>query len=145
MAGSFIDIEEAEIMGRKTALEDHFKAHGEADLRGMSISGYGEDLLSGQQEGQECCCRKQIMGGVAGQSYAHYACMEHKVGECKWRMTQEPTVLCMFRATTRTKVAGRTVEVKSCTRLEAQDEAERIFAEEAVNEQAGAALDGQDI
>ena len=137
MANSFVDVEELERAGRKTSLEEHFRDHGQPDFRGMSISSCYEDLISGQQKGQECCCHKQVLSGVAGQKYAHFACKEMKAGQCKWRMTQEPTILCMFRATTRTKVAGRTVEVKSCTRLEAQDEAERIFAEDLVKERIG--------
>ena len=145
MATGFVDVETMERETRKVSLEEHFRDHGKADLRGMSISGYGDDLLEGRQKGQECCCRKQIMSGMAGQKYAHFACTEAKVGQCRWRMTQEPTVLCMFRATTRTKVAGRTVEVRSCTRLEAQDEAERIFAEDAVREKTGVAVNGSDV
>ena len=44
-------------------------------------------------------------------------------------MNQEPVKDCMFRAQTRVKVSGRSLLISSCTRIEAQEEASRIFDE----------------
>lgn len=129
------DVELELISSRKDLLAEHSCAHNGSDgtlvMGGVGRDGAGDGVLTGRADG-ECCCRKQVVSGVVGSGYVHYACKERRVGACKWRMTQEPTVLCMFRATTNTKIGGRTVEISSCTRMEAQDEADRLYDEEAV-------------
>jgi len=126
--------EDTLIRDRKRMLEDHTArkiqdAEEERNLKVYLAESNPENLLDGNDPNSRCMCRKELVANT-GPGYTHFACCEDFPGQCRWRMSQEPVKDCMFMAQTRVKVSGRSVLISSCTRIEAQDEASRIFAEE---------------
>lgn len=125
--------EDTLIRDRKRMMEDHTArkiqdVEEERNLKAYMAESNPENLLEGNDPGSVCMCKKELVAN-SGPGYTHFACCEDFPGQCKWRMNQEPVKDCMFRAQTRAKVSGHSLLISSCTRIEAQEEASRIFDE----------------
>lgn len=126
--------EDVLIRDRKQMLEDHtarmLSGVQQERERKANLSDLNpENTLDGKDSNSVCMCRKEIVSST-GPGYVHFACCEDYPGQCKWRMSREPSKDCMFMAQTRIKVSGHSVLVSSCTRVEAQEDASRLLAEE---------------
>ena len=127
--------EDTLIRDRKKMMEAHsasvsFESEEERELRAWMAAQDPANALEGWGS-TTCSCKKEIMQGT-GAGYAHFACDELYVGQCRWRIAREPSKDCMFRAQTRVKIDGHTMPIESCTRIEAQEKASRIWAEENI-------------
>lgn len=122
------------IRDRKQMLEEHAArtrddTYNERELLTYMNTSNPENILDGKDSNSICACRKELVSN-SGPGYVHFACEECFPGQCKWRMSCEPSKDCMFKAQTYVKISGRTTQVASCTRIEAQEDAARLAIEE---------------